>query len=169
MKKIYYRQEMQSLPGKLGVWGKQIDHKAFPDSTPAQVAGMVASLQLLADRTGALIEAHRAPQAAVLVSELGDEVRAWRIVIEQGFDRWSEHLAAEPVDVLRKRLLTRLARLDDRIEQALNQTGPGEISDIKFRNFYRLLGAFRGITEAAVGYANMADTIDCTQFREENF
>jgi hypothetical protein len=168
-KNAYHHQEMQSLPGKLGTWGKQIDHKAFPHSTPAQMAGMAASLQVLADRTEALIEAYRAPQAGRLVSELGDEVRAWRIVIEQGFQRWSEHLAGEPADVFRKRLLRRLARLDDRIEQALNKTEPGQISAEKARNFYRLLGAFRGVSEAAVGFAKFDNTIDCRQFREERF
>jgi len=168
-RRAFYRQELQSLPNKLGVWGKQIDQKRFPDNTPAQVDGVVTTLQVLAYRIDELIEAHSAPQASLLMRELRDDGRAWRIVMEQGFKGWSERPETEPDDDQRKRLSARLARLNARIEETLNRAAEGAHIDEESRNFYRLLGGFRGVSEAAVAYAGLAGTIDWAEWREEVF
>ncbi len=169
MKIAYYRQEMGSLPTKLGIWGKQIDRKKFPNNTPDQVKDLVANLQVLVYRVEELIEARSAPQASILMRELSDEVRAWRIVVEQGFARWSEYPEAESADDLRERLSLRLARLNAGIEETMNRAGEEELSDEERRNFYRLLGSFRGVSQAAIAYAGAAGSIDWAHWREERF
>ena len=165
----FYRQEIQSLPNKLGIWGKQIDHKRFPTNTPAQVENMVVALQGLSYRMEELIEARMAPQASRLVRELRVDLRAWRIVVEQGFKRWSERPEAESFVDLQNRLLVRIDKLNARIEQTLNQAAEGKFIDEEIRNFYRLLGGFRGVSEAAVAYAEIANTVEWGHWREEVF
>ena len=44
-----------------------------------------------------------------------------------------------------------------------------ELSSQDLAKFYRLLGSYRGLAEAAVGYGRLADTIDWAQWREPRF
>jgi uncharacterized membrane protein YccC len=169
MRKAFYRREMQSLPHKLSIWGKQIDQQKFPANTSVQIESVVAALQVLVYGMEELMEARSAPQASHLMRELGDDVRAWRIVMEQKFKRCSERPEAESQDDLQKRLLARLAGLNARIEEVLNQAAEEKITDEESRNFYRLLGGFRSVSEASVAYAGIAGTIDWANWREEVF
>jgi uncharacterized membrane protein YccC len=169
MKRAYYLQELRSLPEKLGVWGKQIDSKKFPRNSPARLDEIVSRVQTLAHRIEELREARRAPQATLLVEELGDEFRAWRLVIERGLEEWLEHSGAEPADDLRGRLTARLTRLNARIEETSNHPETSRIADQERRSFYRLLGGFRGLSQAAMAYADSAGSIDWAEWREERF
>jgi hypothetical protein len=56
-------------------------------------------------------------------------------------------------------------RIDATIEQADRET----LSNEDGENFYRLLGAYRGVSEAAVAYAGNAATIDWAEWSEEKF
>ena len=168
-KTAYYRQELQSLPGKLGMWGPMIDHQKYPHNTPDHVINLVASLQVLASRIEMVIETCAAPQATVLIRELRDDFGAWRAVIEQGFTRQAEGPHAEAVANLQERLSVRLTRLNLRIEAALNRVGVGELSDEASRNFYQLLGSCRALSQAAIAYGDAASHIDWVHWREERF
>jgi hypothetical protein len=169
MKRAYYLQELRSLPAKLGLWGAQIDRKKFPHNAPEQVQEIVANVQLLAYRIEELVKTRRLPQADQLVKELSEDVKAWRLVIEQGLHNWAEKPEAEAAEDLRTRLAARLEQLDARIEETMNRAAEGELVDEESRNFYRLLGGFRGVSEAAIAYAGVAGTIDWAQWREERF
>ena len=124
---------------------------------------------MLAYRIEELLEARRAPQAELLVKELSGDVKVWRLVIEQGLRHWAARPEAESADAIRERLSARLARLNAHIEETLNRAAERELVDTESRNFYRLLGGFRGVSEAAVAYAGIAGTIDWAQWREEMF
>jgi uncharacterized membrane protein YgaE (UPF0421/DUF939 family) len=169
MKREYYLQELRTLPGKLRAWGGHIDPKMFPGASPAQVGDLVASLQILVYRMEDLIEARRAPHAEVLVHELTEDIRAWRLVIEENCRRWSERPEAGSSDDLPERLKARLATLNTRIEETLNAASLENITEQERGNFYRLLSGFRGFSEAALLYTGVADEIDWKQLREERF
>jgi hypothetical protein len=177
MQSAFYRHELRSLPGKLGTWGKCIDRRKFPNHTPEQVANLAAGLQVLAYRVDELIEVSQLQQSDFLVRELRDDVRAWRIVIEQGFQRWSEIPETDPAGDLRNKLSARVAALDARIEEVLNRAGDGvgdgpgymAVGDQDSSNFYRLLGSYRGLSEAAIAYAGVASGVDWAEWREERF
>jgi hypothetical protein len=51
----------------------------------------------------------------------------------------------------------------------LHKTTEGELSDWEGENFYRLLGAYRGLSEALIEYANTAGGIGWEQWRESRF
>ncbi len=168
-RRAWYLHELRSLPGKLHNWGRQIDPKKFPKATPGQIEDMIACFQVLVYRLEDLIETRQAPQAEVLVRELIEDVRAWRIVIVDGCRQFAKDPTPDFEGDLRDRLKTRLANLNRRIEETLNTVGDGEISQQERENFYRLLGSFRGFSEAALAYADSAVAIDWDQFREERF
>jgi uncharacterized membrane protein YccC len=169
MKRGFYLHEMQTLPGKLRAWGGQIDPKKFPGASPDQIDGLAASLQILVYRMEDLIEARRAPHAEVLVRELTKDIRAWRLVIEENCRRWAERPEAGSAGDLPERLKARLATLNTTIEKTLNAAALEEISEEESGNFYRLLAGFRGFSDAALVYADVADEIDWSQLREERF
>jgi hypothetical protein len=101
MQRAYYRQELRLLPDKLGTWGAQIDRAKFPNNSADQVKGIVANVQMFAYRIEELLEARRAPQADLLVKELSGDVRAWRLVLDQGLRDWAERPEAESAEDLR--------------------------------------------------------------------
>ncbi|MDH3772276.1 MAG: hypothetical protein OET79_14980, partial [Nitrospirota bacterium] len=154
---------------KLQTWGSHIDPRAVPGNTPEQVQALVTSLQALAYRIKELVEAREYPQADLLVRELLEDVRGWRIAIERLFQHWATDPASEPGDDLEARLQTRLAKLEARIEETLGLAEQGQLSDKDYENFYRLLGAFRGLSEAVVEHARLAADIRWARWQEARF
>jgi hypothetical protein len=169
IRRAYHRQELKTLPVKLLKWGKFINPKKFPGAPPDRIQAIVASLQVIVYRMEDLIEARAAPHAEVIVRELTEDVRAWRLVIEKGCRRWSDRPADRDPLELREGLEARLAKLNERVEEVMNAAGEGEVTDEEGMNFYELLGGFRGFSEAALVYAGAAQEIDWGELREERF
>jgi hypothetical protein len=165
----FYRHELATLPDKIGAWGKAIDHKLFPNNTPEQVNALLASLQTIVYRTEALLDVGDGPQAVFIAWEIGGDIRAWHAAIETTFNKWARNPEVDPVADLREPLAAMLARLEERIDEALDASDGEAFSEADGENFYRLLGGFRGVSEAAVAYAEVAGTIDWAQWREEVF
>jgi hypothetical protein len=90
--------------------------------------------------------------------------------VDEKYDKvFSRDPAAAFADALRERLTARLGHLEGRIEETLDKAGEGELSDRDEENFYRLLGAYRGLSEAAIEYAGTAEGIEWNQWRESRF
>jgi hypothetical protein len=103
------------------------------------------------------------------VRELRDDVRGWRVSVQEIF----AHLASEPEAAeyasYRSRLDAKLERLEARIAEALDRVDDGGLSAEEGENMYRLLGAHRGLSEALVGLAKQAAAIDWPRLREARF
>jgi hypothetical protein len=170
-KTALYRNDLLELPAKLAVWGQHIDHRTFPDNTPEQVQALVTNLQALAYRIKELAEVRELPQAELLVRELSDDLRAWRILVKKRLQLWADNpaVAAGPGGEVRDRLKTRLAQLETRLDEAFRLAGEAVLKDEDYENAYRLLGGFRGLSEAMIGYARLADGINWAQWREARF
>ena len=169
LRQVYYRQELQTLPAKLAAWGGQIDKSKFPNTSAQQIGDMVATLQVLSYRIKELERARNAPQAAILVEALRDDRREWLIVFEKKFRKWSVHPEVKSAGELPALLSERLGKLNARFEEVLNSIGEEKISEEESKNFYQLLGSFRGMSQAAISYADKAADIDWVQLREERF
>jgi uncharacterized membrane protein YccC len=165
----FHAREVSTLPRKLGTWGPHIDTKALSGTSPQQVQAVVTSLQGLTYRMQELLEERGNPQAQFLVQELQEDVRAWRLRVQEILKRLSGDPAAGERETFRTRLDRILFHLEERIKGALDKAPEGLFSDRDGENFYRLLGAYRGVSEALVNYAGSADTIDWAQWYEERF
>jgi hypothetical protein len=165
----FYRHELQTLPTKIGAWGKAINRKLFPNNTPEQVQALVTSLQTLVYRIEELVEAGGTGQAAPLARAMREDFRGWRAGIESTFGQWSSSPEAEPVAGLHERLATWLTGLEKRTGDALQQIGADTLGERDDESVFRLLGGFRGVSEAAVAYAGVAATIDWEEWQEEVF
>lgn len=161
--------EVTTLPGKIGRWMAALPVAARGKGTPEQARDLVDGLQALGDRMRELVELRAAPQSAAIVRDLAADVRAWRLGIQEVLRR----LAADPASVeaapLRSRLDAELETLEARIETALNTAPQGSASSEELNNMYRLLGAYRGVSEALVRFVGHAERIDWERLREERF
>ena len=168
-KKTFHTREVATLPAKLATWAPHIDSAALPGTTPQQVQTLVTSVQTLTYRMQHLLEEHDTPQAHILVKELFADFRAWRLGLQSVLQGLTEAPTGEDSEALRARLDSVLERLEEKIKDALNKTADGEFSDDDAKEFYRLLGAYRGVSEALVDYAGNAGAINWEPWHEERF
>ena len=167
----FYRGDLMDLSQKLVAAGRQIDSRNFPDNSPQKVQVLVTSLTALAFRMKELVDSRESPQAARLVRELLDDLRAWRLAVQEQIRLWADDpqaAARQGVDV-QDRLDQRLARLEARVEETFKKIGEGELDAKDYENFYRLLGNFRGLSEAGVAFVGVAKTVNWEQWREARF
>jgi len=167
--KNFHTHELSTLPTKLGGWARFIDSKAFPGASPQHIQAVLTSLQALSYRMQELIAESGSAQAPYLVQELQSDIRTWRVKVEETFQYLSEKPDAGKKDTLRTRLAGIIDHLEKRIEETLDKAAELQLSDRDNENFYRLLGAYRGVSEALVEYAGSSGTIDWTFWREERF
>jgi len=168
-RKAFHARELAGLPVKLGAWARFIDTKALPGTSPDQVQALVTSLQALTYRMQELLESRTNPQAQFLVQELLADIRAWRLRVQEAFQRLSKDPAIGDTERSLAILGEILENLEKRVEETLNKAAEGQLSTQDGENFYRLLGAYRGISEALVGYIVNADTIEWGRWREARF
>ena len=168
-KTTFYRYELRTLPDKLAAWGRAIDHKLFPNTTPEQVQTLVTSLQSLGYRLEQMLDADGARQADTLVGEMREDMQTWGGKLESAFAGLSEAQDVESAPDINERLSTWLSHLEACMGETLERLDPGSLRDGEAENFYRLLGSVRGVSEATVAYTCVADSIDWAQWREEVF
>jgi uncharacterized membrane protein YccC len=168
-KMMLYQNDILELPQKLAAWGGQIDHRLFPGNTPEQIQTLVNSLQALSLRIKDLLNTREKPQSTLLVRQLIDDVRTWRMAIEALFKRWSDNPATELNVDIQERLALTLTAMETRIDQTLTLAEQGELRPEDYENFYRLMGSYRGLSESVVAHAKLAEGIDWAQWKEERF
>ena len=169
LRKRYHARQVEVLPTKLGVWGRMINPRLLPGADAQQVRSLVIDLQVLSLRISALLEARQQPQAAALARELTPDIREWRQAIQALFRGWSDQPALVSETGLAQRLDDRLAALERRISESLARVGEDQVAQQEYRNFYRLLGGFRGVSEAMLRYARQSGAMNLMQWRESRF
>ena len=97
------------------------------------------------------------------------DIRQWRQAIQALFQRWSEAPAEAAEIGLEQRLRVRMAALEQRISEAFEFIGRDKLDYDAYRNFYRLLGGFRGVSEAMLRYAKLSGSMKIVQWRESRF
>jgi hypothetical protein len=168
-RKAFHERAMTTLPTKLGVWAHVIDTRAQAGTEPGQAQAMVTNLQALTYRMQELLEASGNPQAQTLVRELLTDLGAWRLALQGIFQQLSANPAVGKQEAFRIRLDGTLDQMEERIKEILAAAPAGQLSDQDAENFYRLLGAFRGISEVVVDFAGSAGDVDWARWREERF
>ena len=164
----FHQRQLRSLPAKLAAWGQAIDPELLPGNRPEQFQALVTSVQTLVYRLEQFLETDPVYRAKPLSSELREDVKTWQAGIENIFGTWARKPEAEPVTALKQRLETGLVRLEEQVEEVVNRAG-GEVSREEVENFFRVLGGYRGISEAALAYAGAAQVIPWSHWREERF
>jgi uncharacterized membrane protein YccC len=165
----FHTRELAMLPQKLGAWAGHIDTRALPGTTPQQVQSLVSSLQVLGYRMQELLEARDTPQAQFFVQELLADFQAWRLRVQQTFQRLSQDPTIGKQEAFRTRLDEVMKHLEARMRDTMDKSPDGQLGDRDEENFYYLLGTYRGTSEALVDYAGSTGDIDWARWREERF
>jgi hypothetical protein len=171
LKAIFYSSNLLELSQKLTAYGRRIDSQSFPDNSPVKVQALTTNLGALAFRMKEVVEVREHPQAELVVRELLDDLRAWRLAILHPIRLWAENPeeAARQGTDLQVSLTQRLAKLEARVEESFQRARQGELGAQDYENLYRLLGSFRGLSEACVAFAGIARDVKWGQWREARF
>jgi uncharacterized membrane protein YccC len=148
-----YLNDLLGLPQKLAMTAKFIDYRTFPQNKPEQVQALTTNIEVIALKISMLVEARGSFQVEQLGRQLQEDFRSWRTALVAVFQRWADNPIAEPADDLQEKL----TKIETRIAQTFAAAGEGRISDEDYENFYRLLGSYRGLSEAAIDYARSTD------------
>lgn len=169
LKRDFYMRELISLPNKLVIWARLIDTKTYTGTLPEQVQALTTNLQALTYRTQELLETFGSSQAESVVQELLKDMRAWRVEMQNIFQHLSKDPAMGESEIFCNKLTKIMDRLEGRINEMVNNSSTEEISSQDAKNFYRMLGAYRGVSVALINYVESTDVIDWSQWREERF
>ena len=168
---VIYRNDLLEIPAKLAVMGQRFDYKLLSGQTPEQVQTLVNGLQAIAYWIKELVEVRELPQADLLVAAALEDLRAWRLTAQELLRLWADDpaLAALQSAEIRDRLVARISRLEAQIGETFCNVEEGNLSEGEFENFYRILGAFKGLSESGIEYSQIAQGIDWALWKEARF
>jgi hypothetical protein len=169
LRRVLHLGDLARVPGKVAIWGNALPAAALGQSTTGQMQALVDSLQALAYRMQDLIEIRATPQSQVLAHELLFQVRAWRVGLQDIFCNLSQHPETADFADFRSRLDAMMERFEELIEKAVAGDDQASTATRENENSIRLLGAFRGVSEALVNFARQSSGIDWPRLRETRF
>ena len=165
----FHLHEVMVLPQKLRAWGRALPPAALSNTGPEQVQSLLTSLQALSDRMQALLEAQLASQSEILAHELRIDMQDWRTGIRKALVRLSAAPGMADPTAFRSKVDARLAQLEARVEETLENNVEADVSSEERVNMYRLLGAYRGLSEALVDLAKRVSPVNWTRIQEARF
>ena len=164
------RNDLLELPAKLATCAERIDYGVLPGTQPEQVRELSANLFLLALRIQELLDARERLGADPRLEQVVVDLRAWRLLAQQQLRLWARDPSAAlaPDADLSKELTARLGEIEAHIEEARSRAGFAGFR-VDHKSFYRFLGGFRGLSEAAIVHARVAAGVYWGAWREARF
>ena len=166
--------EIAAVPNKLALWGQFINKQARSGTSPQQIQALTINLQALTYRLRELLNARADVQADRLVQEaqsqaLRTSIRAWQTRMQGTFQCLSTDPTAGNSETFRAELDEIVKSLETRIEETLNTSSKVQLDPDDRENVYRLLGAYRSVSEAMGDYMTGTDAIHWSRWQEEKF
>jgi hypothetical protein len=169
LRRMLHLGDLARIPGQLAIWGSALPAAALGQSSNEEMQALVESLQALAYRMQDLIETRATPQSQMLARELGSQVHAWRVGLQDIFRNLSQHPGAADFVDFRSRLDAMRERLEEQIKGVVAGADQASVATSENENSVRLLGAFRGVSEGLVNFARQSGGIDWARLREARF
>jgi hypothetical protein len=166
-KTAFHEYELHSLPAKIKGWGKAIDKNLFPNTNFQQIEELVNTLDVMVVRMDTLTETNSGIQENNLV-ELNEIITSWRERLIMAFDSWDNLTEEEIKSKTSGLVLKRMDILEEKLK-AIVAKNDGKIDEEEGVRFYQLLGGYRGVTEATLRFAEVADQLNWRQWKEERF
>jgi uncharacterized membrane protein YccC len=168
LKRKYHLRQVKSVPARLGAWARFMNTKAL-GVDPEAIGALLATVQSLSRQMMEVQGQRRLPQAEYILREMREDLTAWHSGVIETFRRLAHDPASEARGDLRARLDALVDQLESRIMETVNASHGTEIEEEEEVSFYRLLGAYRSVSEAIVEYAGRSALIDWERWREERF
>ncbi len=91
------------------------------------------------------------------------------MAVQNAFSKLSGDPTSGNKEAYQSRLAGIMTVLEKRIQIELDKGGKGQISSQDGENYYRLLGAYRGVSDALITYAGSTMSVEWAPWREERF
>lgn len=163
----YHLHELQTLPRKISSWMPFIDFKALPGSSSEQIQALQTGMLALSYRLQEVFEEGQVPHSTVLIEAMSPIFWEWQQVVEHEL----KELAKTP-DRTTKQFLTAVEDIVKHLEERIRNymdAGTQQISPEEGVNFFRLLGACRGASDALAACIGHAETVDWRPWHESRF
>ena len=164
----WHREQLGRLPDTIAHWSKVIRVDGSSAQT-GDVDDWIVGLRSIAYRIDELIEARASVPTEPQLAELTEDIQAWRRRLEDAVRAREQRPEERPTGELRKRVAGWRDELEARIAEARAEGGAETVADEEWTRFYRLLGGYRGVSEALMAYDERALRIDWAAWREERF
>ncbi len=166
---VIFRLNILRIPVRLAALSDRIDYRFLPGTTREQVRDLAASLQAIAYRINELLDTRETGRSNPLVLELLEDLRDWRLAVRNVVRHWAEDPGAAPPVDIEQRLADRIKAMEIRIGEGRDRVEPAALSQAQYEGLYRIVGAFRALSEAGTTYADLASGIDWRPWKEARF
>ncbi len=164
----FHLQDLKTLPNKIAMWSQMVNTEAT-GASKEQLDAITTHVQLISLRLIVLLEARANPQSPVLMNELWSDGHVWRQGLQDTFQRLSKNPMIENQAEWQAQLVEIMASLELCIANTLDKVEEEQLSRMDEENFYRLLGAYRGVSDATFEYSSTAQLINWDQWNESRF
>lgn len=165
----FHLDEISRLPPMLGSWGRLVAADPRYSSSKEQIEALVVGIESLTLHMHQLMDARPHPQSTCLVQELLGDIRAWRLAVQQLYAQLSVDPGAAEQEDLQLKLEQRLHDLERKITLVIDRTGDGGLTENEQVNFYRVLGAYRGLSGSLLQFIVKTGAIAWPKWREARF
>jgi uncharacterized membrane protein YccC len=169
-RRAFYHNDLLEIPAKLVTLAERVDCRLLPGTRTEQLRDLVLNMATLTMRIEELLDARQNIEPDQRLEEVVSELREWRELAQRQFRLWADDPAAAlfPDADMSARLHERLERIEAALEAARMRSGGEELS-VDHVALYRYLGGFRGLSEAAIGYASVASHVPWGPWKEARF
>jgi hypothetical protein len=170
LRRDFHAREAATLPSKIGGWLQASPMNAMDEQFPKQAANFVDNLQLLSNHLRSLSALQDNAQTTALTKDLETDFDSWRGALAEILHGLAKGPIDADSDALRSRLDARMTAMEERIAQALNAAPlDSDASKVESEEMYRLLGAYRGLSQAIIDVVESGAQIDWDTLRESRF
>jgi len=167
-RKDFYLQDLKTLPKKIEQRSRFINTEQVGASSE-QLHSMNTAIQMLSLRLQFLMEARANPQSQLLLDELLADGHIWRTRLQETFQSLTDYPALNHHARWQQQMAETMALFELRIATLLNQSNDVALSRVEKENFYYLLGAYQGVSDAILEYSSYAQLINWEQWHEDRF
>jgi len=168
-RKAFHLQELKTLPNKIKNRSQLLNPKQLQGVSIQQIQTIISQLQRVHIRLKILLEARTQPQDQLLASALQTDSQAWNQCMLEASQTLAKHSVIETQRDFQTQLMDITVDLESDIETLLNEMESEQLNERDEENFYRLLGAYHGASNALLDYSDHAQLINWAKWQETRF
>ena len=165
----YHATEVATLPEKINALTPFLDDWVLTRVSKEQIQKLVTSLQLLGYRLEQLQRESGKQGGSDMAQYLFDDLQAWRSGMRSTLRKLSQGPTTEQHRSIQQALDDTLLKLDRKLDVLDENSSDARYDEQSREDFYRLLAAYRGTSEALLDYMEKAVAVDWAPWRQERF
>ncbi len=165
----WHKKELSMVPEKLAFWSKFIKANALQNMNTEEIQATVSALNKLSLHFEDLLNIRKQPELVKVLESLPKNKAVWTAYLTELFDVLDKDPTALNPAEYRQRFDTLVDNMEHAINDALLSLDHGALTRDDYIRFYRLLAAYRSVSEVVLEYAALAYRIDENEWCEARF